>query len=190
MEHIYQNIHGWFSFPNLYKEMVNKASEGSVFVEVGTWKGQSAAFMAVEIAKSSKNIKFYCVDPGTGETKDNYPQAYNEHKEVQQNTLYESFLSNIEPVKEYIIPIRDYSLNAVKQFENESLDFVFIDASHDYDSVLADLNAWYPKIKKRGILAGHDFPQHQVKKAVTDFNKNLNLTLNELEFCYILHKNE
>ncbi len=150
MEHIYQKIHGWFTFPNLYKEMVQKF-DNATFVEVGTWKGKSAAFMAVEIANSNKNIKFYCVDPWTGESQDNAPH-YASHKEVQQNTLYERFLNNIEPVKEYIIPIKDYSLNAVKQFEDQSLDFVFIDASHDYNNVLSDLNAWYPKIKTEGLF--------------------------------------
>ncbi|HEV7223844.1 MAG TPA: class I SAM-dependent methyltransferase [Pirellulales bacterium] len=59
---------------------------------------------------------------------------------------------------------------AAERFDD--LDFAFIDAAHDYQSVLADRQAWWPKIKKGGILAGHDFSSAQfpgVKQAVEAF---------------------
>ena len=63
MEHFYQKIgEDWFTYPNLYKKMVSDANENSHFVEVGVWKGRSAAFMAVEIINSKKDIKFDCID--------------------------------------------------------------------------------------------------------------------------------
>lgn len=50
MEHFYQNIgEDWFSYPRLYKRMVESATDGHHFVELGSWKGRSASFMAVEI---------------------------------------------------------------------------------------------------------------------------------------------
>lgn len=53
------------------------------------------------------------------------------------------------------------SISASKRFKNNSLDFVFIDAAHDYESVKADILAWLPKVKNNGILAGHDYyPEH------------------------------
>jgi len=173
MEHIYQNIDGWFTFPNLYKEMVQKF-DNATFVEVGTWKGKSAAFMAVEIANSNKNIKFYCVDTWKG-SEEHQQELY-----IKKDKLYKHFLNNIELVKEYIIPIKKYSLTAVKQFQDENLDFVFIDASHDYNNVLADLNAWYPKVKPGGVLAGHDYHNDWpgVIQAVNEFVYNKKLKLN------------
>ena len=42
-------------------------------------------------------------------------------------------------------------------YDEESLDFVFIDAAHDMRNVLADVASWTPKIKKGGIMAGHDY---------------------------------
>jgi hypothetical protein len=49
------------------------------------------------------------------------------------------------------------SLEAVNSFEDESLDFVFIDANHKYEYVKADLEAWYPKVRQGGIIAGDDY---------------------------------
>ena len=67
MEHFYQNIgEDWFSYPQLYKRIVDNSQDGSHIVEVGSWKGRSAAFMAVEIINSNKKIKFDCVDTWLG----------------------------------------------------------------------------------------------------------------------------
>jgi predicted O-methyltransferase YrrM len=49
------------------------------------------------------------------------------------------------------------SVEASKGFEDESLDFVYIDANHSYQSVKDDLNVWYPKLKVGGVICGHDF---------------------------------
>jgi predicted O-methyltransferase YrrM len=67
---------------------------------------------------------------------------------------------------------RSTSLEAAEQIEDASLDFVYIDALHDYDSVREDLEAWYPKVRGGGILAGHDYfdrGSKRVKAAVDDF---------------------
>jgi SAM-dependent methyltransferase len=152
MEHFYQNIgEDWFSFPNLYKNMVAKSNDNSHFVEVGSWKGRSATFMAVEIANSNKTIKFDCVDTWEGSVE------HMEFDEVVNKKLYDVFLTKIEPVKDIINPIKMSSIEASKLYQDESLDFVFIDASHEYEDVKNDILAWLPKVKKGGILAGHDF---------------------------------
>jgi len=57
---------------------------------------------------------------------------------------------------------------------NESLDFIFIDADHSYEGCLNDLKAWCPKVKPKGIICGHDYetpryPQWGVKRAIRDF---------------------
>ena len=84
--------------------------------------------------------------------------------------------------------IRDFSINASFQFENNFFDFVYIDADHTYEASYMDICAWYPKVKPGGILAGHDY-NHQdlsclsrglifgVTKAVNKFVKENNLFL-------------
>ena len=67
------------------------------------------------------------------------------------------------------------------------MDFVFIDASHDYESVKADIKAWYPKIKKGGIISGHDYPGFNgAVKAVDEFvnEQKHNLNFDAEEACW------
>lgn len=174
MEHIYRKIPGWFTFPNLYKSMVYKFGNNSHFVEVGCRLGQSASYMAVEIINSEFNIKFDCIDLFEG-----------------WDTFYNEFIENIKPISEYITPIKLDSISASKLYKDNSLDFVFIDAAHDYESVFNDITYWLPKIKPGGIIAGHDYSNilyPDVKLAVNDFFNNINIIEDRKEMCWIVHK--
>jgi hypothetical protein len=53
--------------------------------------------------------------------------------------------------------VRKSSLEAVKDFPDGLLDFVYLDANHRYEEVLKDLTAWFPKVKRGGIFAGDDY---------------------------------
>jgi len=68
--------------------------------------------------------------------------------------------------------IEDYSINAVKQFSDNYIDFLFIDGDHSYDAVVKDIECYLPKMKKNGIMAGHDIVKDDVKKAVDHVLKN------------------
>lgn len=150
--HFYTNIPGWPNeLPRIYAEMVRKFPSGSHFVEVGAWKGASTAAMAVEIANSEKLIKFDVVDTWAGS------EEHQSDKDVIENRLFEEFLKNIEPVKSFINPIRMPSIDAAKWYTDNSLDFVCIDANHEYEKVKEDITAWLPKIKPGGMFAGDDF---------------------------------
>lgn len=185
MEHFYQNLEGWFTFPDLYKRIANHYPDGSHFVEVGVWKGASAAYMAVELINANKKIKFDCVDNWIGSVECPEPNLAND-----PDWLYKHFLQNMEPVKDIITPVRMNSLDAVKLYADNSLDFVFIDAEHFYESVLADIEAWYPKVKdSTGIIAGHDYSwSDDVKRAVHAFFGPLGLRIQEQEGCWIALK--
>lgn len=164
MQHFYKSIQGWFSYLPLYQDMVQSARDGAHFVEVGSWKGKSSAFMAVEIANSGKKIKFDCVDTWLGSDE----KAHHKDAAVQAGHLYELFLTNISPVEQYINPVRLPSVEAAALYEDASLDFVMIDAAHDYNNVLADLKAWLPKVKVGGVIAGDDYNWPGVKQAVAE----------------------
>jgi len=156
MEHFYKNIQGWFDFQNHYTRMVNEAADTAHFVEVGTWKGTSAAFMIVEIINSGKNIKFDCVDTWRGSEEHLRPGPHYEPLAVNDK-LYEHFLENMKPAEGKFTPVRFPSVEAANLYQDNSLDFVFLDAAHDYDSIKSDIIAWIPKVKTNGWIGGHDY---------------------------------
>ena len=172
----------WFSYPKLYKSMVQKFPSGSRFVEVGSWKGKSSAFMAVEIANSGKDIEFYCVDNWSGSS---------EHAGLKLDSLFKEFKENMKPLERYYKPVKSDSLVAARSFDDDSLDFVFIDASHEYEDVKNDILAWLPKVRKGGVLAGHDYYVDGedyypgVKRAVDECLRDFDT----LENCFV-HKKE
>lgn len=184
LKHIYEEPQfgeNWFTYPTLYKKIVEISPSGSKFVEVGSWKGKSSAFMAVEIANSKKDIEFFCVD--IWEENEEY-----RHEGIK-SSLYDVFIENMKPLDKYYTPLKMPSLKAAQKFEDKSLDFVFIDASHQYENVKDDIITWLPKVKNGGIIAGHDyyvagydyFPG--VKQAVNEI-----FNVNELifsEHCWI-----
>jgi hypothetical protein len=191
MEHFYQTVgEDWMDFQELYSDMVSIFVDGSHFVEVGSWKGRSASYMGVEIYNSEKQIKFDCVDTwlGSVEHHDINSPFFVQELIDDKDWLYYHFLNNTRPVCDIINPIRLSSLDAVNLYPNRSLDFVFIDASHEYNDVKKDILSWYPKIKKGGFIAGHDYTTFDgVKQAVDELiiNKKMNCSLIK---SYWIHK--
>ena len=183
MRHYYDEIPGWFTFPKLYSEMVARFDNAN-FLEIGSWKGRSAIYIAVEIINLNKNIKLYCIDTWEGSREHNLDES------VVNKTLYEEFLQNTLPVKNVINGIKASSIKISKVFCEEFFDFIFIDASHDYEDVKNDLVAWYPKVKKGGVFAGHDYQPYwdEVQMAVDEFATKNNLTIKTQEECWIIEK--
>jgi hypothetical protein len=194
MDHFYQNIQGWSSEHELkaiYSEVVKKFPSGSHFVEVGTWKGRSAIFMGVEIFNSGKKIKFDCVDNWNFIDEEYKPETYNEWTEPfkRKELAFDEFVENIKPLSSIINYHRLSSIEASKLYPDESLDFVFIDASHEYENVKNDIIHWYPKIKYNGVIAGHDYNKFSdVKKAVDEFFTNKIIQLIDTSWIHIKFK--
>lgn len=151
MKHFFETIDGWFNFISIYNYVIDQAEDGDHFVEVGAWKGKSTSYMAVNIINSGKKITFDVVDTWEGSLE------HQQDSFVKENILYDHFLENMKPVNGYFNPKRMTSLDASKTYLNDSLSFVMLDASHEYEDVKADILAWIPKIHSGGILAGDDY---------------------------------
>lgn len=174
MEHFYQNIEGWFDFQNFYSKLVAEHNDGAHFVEVGVWKGKSLSYLAVEIINSGKKIRLDAVDTWEGSPLEH--THYN-HPDVINKTLYERFLESTESIRGAFNIVRSDSVAAADLYENESLDVVYIDASHHYDFVKADILAWLPKVKRGGLLCGHDYV---APRGLAHENYDVHTVVNEL----------
>lgn len=179
IKHYYFSIPGWFVQEDLFTQMVLSCNDIDEyhFVEMGSWKGKSSTYMAVEILNSGKRIKFDCVDTwnGSEEHLDKNNNSYEPLLEIP-NGLYNEFLKNIEPVKSVINPIRMSSIEASKLYKDNSLDFIFIDGAHDYFNVKQDVEHWFPKIKVGGYITGDDYAWPPVKEAVNEYFGIKNIT--------------
>jgi predicted O-methyltransferase YrrM len=167
-QEINSNIPGWSRYVPNYKRAIEQAQDGFKLAEIGCYLGAGVIY-AAQFAKSiNKNIQIYAIDTWRGSNE-------LEHKQMIQklggeDAFYHEFLKNIQTagVQDVINVIRKTSLEASTFFEDNSLDFVLIDAGHDYIDVRSDIVAWYRKVKIYGTLAGHDIAHPPVKRAVEE----------------------
>ena len=89
---------------------------------------------------------------------DHYKDPAN-RPQTEQDMIYLEAQKNVQPWTDQnkTTFYRMLSVEAAKQIPDHSLDFIYVDARHDYCGVLEDLKAFYPKIRPGGILSGHDF---------------------------------
>lgn len=115
-------------------------------VEIGVEKG----FFSQVICQTNPMIKLYCVDPYVSYRK------YRDHTRQQKFDIFR--LKARSKLRGFNVKfIQKFSIDAVKEFEDASLDFVYIDANHSYEFVIQDITEWAKKVKPGGIVAGHDY---------------------------------
>ena len=176
MNHYYQTIQGWFDYEEVIRLAIDKATDGAKFVEIGAWKGKSAAFAGVEILNSGKDITYYAVDHFLGSEEHRNPVSPHYDYASISGDLKAQYLVNIEPVKSVVKTLDMQSGEASKKFKKASLDFVYIDGSHDYVSVCVDIEIWLPKLKPGGMIGGHDYTTHEtVREAVDTYFSDLQI---------------
>lgn len=191
MEHFYDKVPGYFNYENIYRHIIAFTPPNSKekFVEIGAWKGKSVCYAAVEIINSDKDIKLDSVDTWKGSPGE---PALMDDKSILEDTLYDEFISNIEPVKHIVTPIKLPSVEAAKLYEDKSLFFVFIDGSHLYEAVKEDILAWLPKVKSGGFIGGHDIDQTEefngVRKAVDELIGEKNIVIYNKGWASWLHR--
>jgi hypothetical protein len=115
-------------------------------VEVGTARGE----FAEKICRIMPRVKLFCVDPWIA--YDGYPER---KKQKKMDRHYEIAKAKLAPYECELM--KSFSRDAVKNFEDESLDFVFIEGNHCFEYVIEDIALWSRKVKPGGIISGHDF---------------------------------
>lgn len=147
------------SFSNL---LCKKPNQEIIAVEIGTFKGVNAYCML----RSCPELKLYCVDGYERVVIETGGQNVSEYERLRIMACANNLLS---PFNSRCVRVLKQSEEAHKDFPDEYFDYVYIDGEHLYEWVKRDIELWYPKVKKDGIIAGHDYEMAEVMRAVAEF---------------------
>ena len=146
--------------------------------EIGVAKGDYSQILLDTIP----DLELYLIDPWQW-----WCEGYSDPENAQQEEQDKRY----EDVKQRfagknVVILRKTSMQAATILGDNFLDFVYIDANHSYDWVMADMLVWWRKIRSGGILSGHDFDHQGVNEAVRDFASNqkceFNLADNKIDW--------
>jgi predicted O-methyltransferase YrrM len=141
-------------YESFYSQMANILPDNAVIVEAGAANGRSGIMLAEMLSDLGKNFTLYLVDT----------MSYG--GEGQRNTIIGHMVNS--GMGNRIRLMEMSSLDASCHFNDHSIDFFFLDSSHEYEETKASLRLWYLKLKDERILAGHDFNAPEVKEAVLE----------------------
>lgn len=158
----WDDLPGWFDYADVYDQVVKEAPNFATCVEVGVGFGRSIAYLAAESLRITKALRIYGVDPFVDDWQSDKPTWGANHRPwaLEQGGPFNAVVSAMHKSApkelEAVNLLRCRSVQAARMFDDGSLFFVFIDGSHHYADVEADLWEWGPKVMKGGIFAGHD----------------------------------
>ena len=171
---------GWGNiYYGVISDIINKNNFTS-FIEIGVAFGGHIE----QILNNTKINKIYAIDSYklSETTTDNFQkkdQSYFNQDDYDE--LYIFTKNRLDKPGNDILFIREDSKDSLKYVDDESVDIIFIDAEHSYDGVKMDIKNWIKKIKKNGIISGHDYGHPNfpgVKKAVDESSDNFKLNIN------------
>ena len=176
----------WFAGGNLNPQMFGmthligtvgsyvQGIEKPKMLEIGSFMGESTLLFA----SMGCFDEIHCIEPFSGD--------FDEYKEYGDDwgVIKREFWTNTRHFKDKIHLYKDFSYNMVDKFENESFDFIYIDARHEYENVKLDLMDYLPKVKKGGSIGGHDYSKEfsGVQRAVNEMCNDLGQTQPESVF--------
>jgi predicted O-methyltransferase YrrM len=127
-------------------------------VKIGCEVGASFGKNAEELLLNVPSMKLFLVD--------SFVQHNKRHSAKQIEKMLARRLKRVRSTRLADVElIRKDSADAAKHFEDESLDFIYIDANHAYSSVVKDIGVWYGKLKRGGVFGGHDYYKVTMKEA-------------------------
>jgi len=117
---------------------------------IGAEVGVEQGVYSEELCRANPDLKLYAVDAWKAY------KGYRDHTTQQKlEAFYESAKNRLEGYNCELV--RKFSMDAVKDFKDRSLDFVYIDANHDFQNCTNDIAEWSKKVKIGGIISGHDY---------------------------------
>ena len=135
--------------PNMTRDIfatVLASMQMNVGAEVGVERGD----FSKTLMRANPLLHLYGVDPWTA-----LPDYRVHLTQAFMDEMYERVCTRLR--RYHWTPIRCMSEDIGDQIPDGSLDFVYIDANHEYTHVLRDLDIWTKKVRRGGIISGHDY---------------------------------
>lgn len=146
-----------------------KEIDAKLGIEIGVDEGRTSQYFLTQLPE----LKLFGIDPYAGYVDWN---GNNLDQDGRNNTL-ETASNRLNVFGNRYALFRMPSDDAVDNFIDDSYDFIFIDGLHEYDQLKKDCANYFPKIRKGGVFAGHDYKTIPgVTKAVDEFAKEVGAT--------------
>jgi len=147
-------------------ELIGGVGLAKLFAELGFTKGAEIGTDQGEYAevllKTIPDLTLYCIDPWKAES---YELEQQPESHEDQEYFDKRFEETVKRLNQYQVNICQMtSMEAIKTFEDNSLDFVYIDGNHDFLNVTQDMHYWLKKVRPGGILSGHDYVRYPSRK--------------------------
>ncbi len=173
-----EEIDGWLLLAEaveLFSLAESISSNRPIVCEIGTWRGKSSYVLGN--ALKNKKGRLYSVDPFNGDGDPKSRDAYREIMGGMKNTLFDDFRNTIKKygLDKTVSAIPFSSEEARPKFPENSIDMLFIDGNHEYDSVKKDYELWSPIIPSGGIIVLHDVKAKHVdgpRRVMEEFISN------------------
>jgi hypothetical protein len=133
----------------------NLNNSKGIAIEIGAYSGEGTSIL------SNYFERVVAIDPW----ENGYDKNDLASEQLSMDLIFKSFLERTNKIKN-IKYIPTTSAKAIKHFSDNTIDFLYIDGDHQYEFVKNDLILWKNKVKKNGIIAGHDFSFNSVKTAI------------------------
>jgi Methyltransferase domain len=157
----WRDIPGWFQWRRLQEEAAAHFPDASRFGEVGCYLGRSICSLGEVVRQAGLSTRVVGVDTarGSGHEGRGDIDAHSAAVRHGGGTFAGLLHRNIIDcgLTDTIQLVISDSVAAAALFADESFAWVHIDARHDYDSVVADIHAWAPKVEPGGWLSGDDY---------------------------------
>lgn len=143
---------------DLAVSILKNLKNDSVGVEVGVFMGNWSS----RVLEGTNVGKIYQIDPYKNFPDKEYRDGINYRYDL--DSIFKKAQNKLSKYKgryEFLIGTSD---DFIQKFEDNSLDFVYIDGNHMFEYVKYDIELWYPKVKKGGLLLGDDFADVILKK--------------------------
>jgi predicted O-methyltransferase YrrM len=153
---------GWNSTTPIFRQLITRLKPKTI-VEAGAWKGASTIHMASICRELGLDTIIYSIDCWVGPLGVRLAKTPQSHipPHWTKPTFYQQFLYKIHCAgySDMVIPFQAMTVPAAKVLRDWAVrpELIYVDAAHDFQSALDDMEAYWPLLPVGGVMLGDDY---------------------------------